>query len=156
MSHKGYKQTEEHKKNLSLSQKGKTNIGKHNSPETEFKKGQHTSPKTEFKKGHIPIYKKHPELASKGENHYNWQGGITPENRRIRRSIQFRLWRQAVFARDNWICQKCNKKGGKLHAHHIKSFAEYPELRFAIDNGLTLCKNCHEKTDNYKNQVGGT
>ena len=70
--------------------------------------------------------------------------GITPENIIIRESIEYRLWREAVFARDNWTCQNCRDKGGKLHAHHIKSFAYYPELRFAIDNGQTLCKYCHK------------
>lgn len=81
-----------------------------------------------------------------------WKGGITSENERIRTGIDFRLWREAVFARDNWTCQKCGKKGGKLEAHHIKRFSLYPELRFAIDNGITLCVNCHKKTDNYGNR----
>ena len=79
------------------------------------------------------------------EKSCNWRGGITPESRKIRNSIQSRLWREAVFARDNWTCRYCRKKGGILHAHHIKSFAKYPELRFAIDNGKTLCrKPCHQ------------
>ncbi len=153
-----YKRTEQNLKNMSLSQKGKTNVGKRNSPKTEFKKGQHPSSKTEYKKGNVPPYKKHPELASKGKEHYNWQGGKTPENSRIRRGIKYRLWREAVFARDSWTCQECNVKGGDLHAHHKKSFSQYPELRFAIDNGLTLCAVCHMETPNYKNkkQIGGT
>jgi 5-methylcytosine-specific restriction endonuclease McrA len=63
----------------------------------------------------------------------------------IRAGIDFRLWREAVFARDNWTCQRCLKRGGQiLHPHHIKSFAKYPELRFAIDNGTTLCRDCHK------------
>ena len=60
--------------------------------------------------------------------------------------IEYRLWREAVFARDNFICQKCSKRGGNLEAHHIKSFKNFPELRFAIDNGLTLCVLCHNQT----------
>ena len=124
---------------------------------TSFKKGQHGSPATEFKKGNVPIYKKYPELAPTGKDCPAWKGDVTSINRRIRTSIEYRLWREAVFARDNWTCQKCNIKGGELHAHHKKSFAEYPELRFAIDNGVTLCKPCHLETSNYKNrtQVGG-
>ncbi len=56
-----------------------------------------------------------------------------------------RLWRESVFARDNWACQKCLIKGGKLHPHHIRNFAEEKDLRFAIDNGITLCRNCHKE-----------
>lgn len=80
-----------------------------------------------------------------GENGNNWQGGITPENAKIRGNIEFRLWREVVFARDNWTCQKYGIKGGKLHPHHIKNFAQYPELRFAIDNGITLSDKAHDE-----------
>ncbi len=80
-----------------------------------------------------------------GENHPNWKGGITPENLRIRKSVEFRLWREAVFARDSWTCQKCLVRGLKLHPHHILNFTEYPELRFAIDNGITFCEEHHRE-----------
>ena len=81
--------------------------------------------------------------AHKGEKCHLWKGGITPKNRKIRMGIEFRLWREAVFARDNWTCQKYGIKGGKLHPHHIQNFAQYPELRFAIDNGITLSEKAH-------------
>jgi len=70
-------------------------------------------------------------------------------NHKVRHRIEFKLWRDAVFARDNWTCQKCGKQGVRLHPHHIKSFAQYPELQLAIDNGMTLCLECHKLTDNY-------
>lgn len=81
--------------------------------------------------------------ANKGENSYLWKGGITSRNKEIRNTIEFRLWREAVFSRDNWICQKCEEKGIYLHPHHILNFGQYPKLRFIIDNGKTLCKECH-------------
>jgi len=89
----------------------------------------------------------------RGKNSHFWKHGKYPEHRRIRLGIEMRLWRESVFARDNWTCQDCGKRGCYLEAHHIKSFAQYPKLRFAIDNGLTLCKDCHKKTDNYKGKA---
>ena len=83
--------------------------------------------------------------AQKGNKSHYWRGGITLKNAEIRNSIELRLWREAVFARDNWTCQDCNKRGSiDLNAHHIKSFAEYPSLRTSISNGITLCEECHK------------
>ena len=82
----------------------------------------------------------------KGELNPNWKGGLTSQNGLIRASARFQEWRQAVFERDNWTCQDCRKRGGDLEAHHIRTFSEYPELRFDISNGRTLCLECHKKT----------
>jgi endogenous inhibitor of DNA gyrase (YacG/DUF329 family) len=81
-----------------------------------------------------------------GENHYMWKGG--GKSKRIRKGAKWKEWRTAVFERDDYTCQKCGDKSGKgnqveLHPHHVKQFAYYPDLRFDIDNGLTLCKDCH-------------
>ncbi len=67
------------------------------------------------------------------------------------KSYDYRLWRKNIFERDDYSCQKCfMSKGQYITAHHIKSWAKYPELRFDIDNGITLCEECHKLTDNYK------
>jgi hypothetical protein len=84
-------------------------------------------------------------ISRKGKNCNFWKGGITPEHLRVKMSIEWKLWREAVFARDNWICQKTGTRGGKLHPHHIKNFSQYPELRFAIDNGITLSEESHKE-----------
>lgn len=108
--------------------------------------------------------KKHSEKTRKkmsvshqwrvGEFSSNWKGGITPINKAIRTSKEYKLWRTAVFERDNYTCVWCGIRGGNgkeviLNADHIKSFSQFPELRFAIDNGRTLCVSCHRTTDTF-------
>lgn len=89
------------------------------------------------------------KMGKKGSANHKWIDGRTPENKRIRNSVEYRLWREAVFARDNFTCQFCGKRGGNLQADHIKPFAWFPELRFAIDNGRTLCVPCHRETPTF-------
>jgi hypothetical protein len=67
-------------------------------------------------------------------------------DRLARYSPESKLWREAVFKRDNYTCQNCGIRGNYLEADHIKPFAYFPELRFELSNGRTLCKNCHNKT----------
>ena len=96
----------------------------------------------------------------KKENHPLWKGGISTENHLIRGSIEYKLWGKAVFIKDSWTCQKCKLKGIYLHSHHIQNFADYPELRFVVGNGITFCEDCHKKfhkrfgyTNNTKEQL---
>lgn len=89
------------------------------------------------------------KCKGQGEFNANYKGGITPINAKLRRTENQVKWRIAVFERDNYTCVWCRQKGGELHADHIKPFALYPELRLEINNGRTLCKGCHMKTDSY-------
>lgn len=75
-----------------------------------------------------------------------WNKGLgnTTENHRIRTSLDYTLWRKAVFERDNFTCQLSGVSGGELVVHHINNFADFPELRMAIDNGITMNKNIHK------------
>lgn len=84
-----------------------------------------------------------------GDKHWNWQGGVSSENHRVRNSVLYKEWRKSVFLRDNFTCVICFKFSGKLNADHIKSFSEYKELRFDLNNGRTLCVECHKQTPNY-------
>lgn len=89
------------------------------------------------------------EYASKyliGERSSFWRGGVSSINKRIRYSKKMGRWRKSVFERDNYTCQQCFERGGKLEAHHIKPFAFFPDERFNLNNGLTLCRGCHDKT----------
>lgn len=84
--------------------------------------------------------------AISGTKNKNWKGGITSLQEKIRNSAEYKNWRRLVFKRDDYTCVWCRKKGGYLEADHIKQFAFFPELRFAVDNGRTLCKECHNTT----------
>jgi len=78
-----------------------------------------------------------------GDRNNKWKGGITPENVAIRGSVGALYWKKAVMSRDGYKCYLCGT-GGRLHAHHIHPFAEYEKLRFDVDNGITLCPDCHK------------
>lgn len=95
-----------------------------------------------------------PATWATGDKHWNWKGGISDTQEKIRKSIEYKQWRQSVFERDKYTCRLCKKVGGTMHADHIKPFAYYPELRFDIDNGRTLCVPCHRKTPTYGYKAG--
>lgn len=63
-----------------------------------------------------------------------------------RRSSVYVTWRAVVWKRDNWRCKIANKDcKGRLEAHHILSYTNYPELRYDINNGITLCHFHHPR-----------
>ena len=159
-----------------------SNKGKHHSEETKKKisnshKGKKASPQAILKMKMAQLGEKNPNYgkfgplhqnfgkkqsietrikrsqAIKGDKHYNWRGGITAINKSIRISLEYKLWREAIFQRDDYTCQMCGKRGIYLEADHIKPFAFFPKLRFEVTNGRSLCKSCHSKTDTYKRKA---
>lgn len=82
----------------------------------------------------------------KGENHHNWKGGTAEKRSCDMASREYKAWRKSVFERDGYTCRICgDDKGGNLNAHHIKPYRDYPELRYEVSNGVTLCEACHIK-----------
>lgn len=137
--------------------------GKHLSPKSEFKKGlipwnkgkknpytpevitKMRIAKLGKKLGKMSVLHriKHSLGALSGEKSPAWRGGVTKENEKQRKSLKYQLWRSDIFERDNYTCVACGIRGGILNADHIQSYAIFPDLRFDINNGQTLCIRCH-------------
>ncbi len=169
MSH----QSPETKRKISEALKGhapnQTSFKPGNLPWNKGKKGLDLNPegRGRFHAGHIPWNKgkkdeyclntssnhweKRNEKISKamqGENNHQWKGGVTRWRQALNNSPEYKEWRQKVYRRDKWSCQKCGKrshgKGGEIHAHHIIPVSENHDLIFDIENGITLCPDCHQ------------
>lgn len=134
---KGKKMSLESKKKLIIS------LSKIQRKKTAFWKGKHLPIETRIKMSN----------AKKREKHWAWKGGISKDFKRIYFTFEYKEWRKAVFKRDNFVCQMCQKTNCYLQADHIKPFAYFPELRFELSNGRTLCKDCHSKTDTFGARV---
>ena len=87
------------------------------------------------------------DSSPKGDAHWNWKGGFTPINKR--NSQEYKKWRKDILERDYFTCQNCGSKNKKLEVHHIKRFSKFEESRYDVDNGITLCKDCHKETEKY-------
>jgi hypothetical protein len=131
-------QTEEHKRKIGEGNKGKILL-----EETKRKIGESNKGKKRTEE-----FKRNISRKFSGKKGNGWIDGRASLNLLVRKGLDSRLWREKVFKRDNWVCQKCKIKGIYLHPHHIQNFSQYPELRFKIDNGITLCKDCHMEFHN--------
>jgi hypothetical protein len=152
--------TEEHKRKI-----GKANTGKKMSPEHHAKllaisTGRKASPEEVEKRASQLRGRKysleHRKKISQGHKkkveagtHHLWKGGVSDINHHIRESGAYKEWRMAVYKRDDFRCLDCGEKGKYLNADHIYPFALYPRLRFDINNGRTLCEECHYRTPTF-------
>lgn len=152
-AHLGKKQSKESIEKMKQKLKGRKPIwliGKSLSKEQKDKISLASKGRKFSNEHRIKISIAHKKLVKQGKHHLG-DGSKTPINNLIRQSVEYKLWREAIFKRDNFTCVWCGIKGGRLNADHIKPFALYPELRFAIDNGRTLCEPCHKTTETYLN-----
>ena len=77
-----------------------------------------------------------------GSENPRWKGGVSSENQKARSTPEYEKWRKAVFEKDGYVCQCCGE-GEKKEAHHLLDFANHPDHRLDVENGITLCPNCH-------------
>jgi len=123
-------------------------------------KGVRVSKMTEFKKGDIPWNK-----DKRGVMKTPWNKGLGHSTRSERQkeisSADYKKWRRDIFSRDKYSCVKCGKSKCRIEADHIKMWTLYPELRYDINNGQTLCRDCHKEKTRvelsiyWKNQYSG-
>ena len=83
------------------------------------------------------------QKTERGSLCHLWKGGHSKGYKTGYWTKEYKDWRTVVFERDNYTCQECNASGIYLEAHHIKGFTKYPEYRFDVSNGRTLCRPCH-------------
>lgn len=94
-----------------------------------------------------------------GENNPSWNPNLTDEDRannRCSKEGNQEDWRKQVYERDDYTCQCCGQRGGRLNAHHLDGYNWCVEGRFDVGNGATLCENCHKtfhKKYGYKNNT---
>lgn len=86
------------------------------------------------------------KLFSSGKKSNLWKGGLSKLTKTKRQldmqTGKYQTWRRIIFNRDDYICQICGERGGKLRANHIKKYVDYPMLRTNTNNGITICKRC--------------
>lgn len=135
-------------------------------PHYEESRDYHLCTECAFREGKITA-KKYLDCTGAGLGIFNvaidpdgeiafWLGSKIPPwertDKQQRNSPKYKEWRAKVFERDNYTCQECKQRGGILNAHHIKSFKDFPHLRYELDNGVTLCKKCHKEKHRKKGE----
>ena len=134
----GKKISEETKNKISESNSGKKRTEKAKQKMREAALGRKRPPRSKE-------WRRNLSNALKGDNSPTWKGGKTDESKKARNSVDYKIWRESVYKRDDYTCQKSGKKGGRLHPHHIENFADNPDKRYDVNNGITLSVKEHKK-----------
>jgi hypothetical protein len=129
-------------------------FGKKHSSESRAKMSDKLSGENSPNWGRSPSPETSKKLSDRqiGDKNHNWKGGITPWRVNMINSITYKNWREAVYRRDNWTCQICYTRGGDLQSHHIYPVRDHKNdlLLFDINNGITLCEECHNITKGHE------
>ena len=142
LSHIGNRQTEDTKEKIALNN-ARYWLGKKRPEAKEWL--------IHFPKGNIPWNKGLAWERMRGENNPRWKGGVYLTARMASMAtVEYKNWRRAVFARDDYRCMFCGERGIELQADHIYSWKEFPRLHYKLENGQTLCRNCHIKKTSYE------
>lgn len=96
--------------------------------------------------------RRYKSLRQRGELSHRWLGGLTSPDWIARNSIDYTDWRSAVLRRDRGVCCDCGNKPEHPHVHHIRNLKKYPDLAFAVDNGIVLCSSCHVKLNAHEEE----
>lgn len=106
----------------------------------------HTTTFQSFKNSKHKVCESCKRNLNKGENAYNWSGGYyDKEDTKFRHSLEYREWRKKVFERDEYTCKHCGCVDARLNAHHLDGYNWCEEGRIDVDNGITLCEDCHKE-----------
>lgn len=128
------------KKYLNENPRIKEKNGMYNKKHTdEYKKKSSESKKGKWSYD-LNGYNKLLENTPRGENHPNWQGGIS----NLPYPFEFnKKLKNKIKERDDKTCTMCDKKTQKLCIHHI----DYDKNNLNEKNLISLCYNCHPKTN---------
>lgn len=80
-----------------------------------------------------------------GCDHGMWKGGVSTERERLASTKAYKTWREQVFDRDGYVCQCCKNPDAKINTHHIIAFEDDMGSRLDVENGATLCEDCHRR-----------
>ena len=147
----GHEVSEETRRKISKAQRGVSKPGHKHTEETKRKIS-----KSRMGWKYSEETKRKISEATKGEKSHNWKGGVTTVHERIRSSAKYRSWRKSVFERDEYICQKTLTKCEESRCHHIENFCNNEELRFVVNNGITLSKESHMEFHKIYGQFNNT